>query len=131
MKPRELGGASLPNFQLYFWSAQIKHILSWFLNRSDSRWTGIDYFRCFPRLLCALPFVHNIQKIESLNNIFTVSNTLLVWKDVKKYLAIPNKLSFKSPIVLNPDLSPSVQNIGLLTWRVSGLSELGHLIMVK
>lgn len=50
-----------------------------------------------------------------------------MWKDVKKYLAIPNKLSFKSPIALNPDLSPSVQYIGLLTWRVSGLSELGHL----
>lgn len=26
MKPKELGGVSLPNLQLYFWAAQIKHV---------------------------------------------------------------------------------------------------------
>lgn len=50
-----------------------------------------------------------------------------MWKHVKKYLAIPNKLSFKSPITLNPDLSPTVQNISLLTWKLRGFSEFGHL----
>lgn len=46
-------------------------------------------------------------------------------KDVKKYLSIPNKLSLKSPAVLNPDLLTPIQNIGLLTWRSTGVSELG------
>ncbi len=32
-----------------------------------------------------------------------------------------------SPIALNPDLPTSIQNIGLLSWRSRGVSELGHL----
>lgn len=51
----------------------------------------------------------------------------MVWRDVKKYLSIPNKLSLKSPITLNPDFPTPIQNIGLLTWRLRGVSELGHL----
>ncbi len=57
----------------------------------------------------SLPFIHNVQKIQHLTNIFTVTNSLLVWKDVKKYLSIPNK----SPIAVNPDLPTPIQNIGL------------------
>ncbi len=39
MKPKELWGVSLHNFQLYFWSAQIKYMLSWFIYRFDSHCT--------------------------------------------------------------------------------------------
>lgn len=102
-------------------------MLSWFIYRFDSRWVGIESTRCFPRMLCSLPFINNVQKIQQLISVFTVTNTLLVWKDVKKYLSISNTWSLKSPIALNPDFPTSIQNIGLLTWRSKGVSELGHL----
>ncbi len=37
-KPKDLGGLSLPNLQLYYWSAQLKIISNWFVNRKDSSW---------------------------------------------------------------------------------------------
>lgn len=32
-KPKELGGLSLPNLQLYYWSAQLKMMTNWFMNK--------------------------------------------------------------------------------------------------
>lgn len=127
LKPKELGGASLPNFQLYFWSAQIKNMINWFLNRTDSQWLGIESTRCFPNLLNTLPFIYNVHKLESVLSIFTVSNTLLAWKDVLKYLSIPLTLSLKSPISLNPDLPPAIQSIGFRSWRLRGILDLDQL----
>lgn len=36
IKPKELGGLSLPNLQFYYWSAQLKIMSNWFMNRKDS-----------------------------------------------------------------------------------------------
>lgn len=102
-------------------------MINWFLNRMDSQWVGIEALRCFPNLLCTLPFIYNVHKIESVSNIFTVSNTLLAWKDILKYLNIPSIPSLKSPISFNPDLPPAIQNIGLRSWRLRGILELGQL----
>jgi len=102
-------------------------MINWFLNRMDSRWVGIDSSRCFPNLLCTLPFIHSVHKIESVSNIYTVSNTLLAWEDILKYLNIHYTLSLKSPISFNHDLPPAIQNIGLRSWRLRGILELDQL----
>lgn len=36
MKPESMGGLNLPNFQYYYWSAQLRNIQSWSLARRDS-----------------------------------------------------------------------------------------------
>jgi len=59
--------------------------------------------------------------MESLTNIFTLTNSLLMWKDVKKYLAIPNKLLTQS------GSSRTHTEHTLLTWRLRGVLKFGHL----
>lgn len=41
-KPKDLRGLSLPNLQLYYWSAQLKIMSNWFMNRRDSLWLGLE-----------------------------------------------------------------------------------------
>lgn len=53
-KPKDLGGLSLPNFQLYYWAAQLKTITSWVMNRQDALWIDFESLFCYPRRLESL-----------------------------------------------------------------------------
>ena len=113
-KPVDLGGLSLPNLQLYYWSAQLKIMSNWFMNRKDSLWLGLESLCCYPRRLNSPTFINNIDQLNHLKNNIIVNNILLVWQDVKKYLNIPPVLSVCSPLALNPDLPAQIRSISLL-----------------
>uniref|UniRef100_A0AAR2KTQ2 Reverse transcriptase domain-containing protein n=1 Tax=Pygocentrus nattereri TaxID=42514 RepID=A0AAR2KTQ2_PYGNA len=123
-KTKNQGGVSLPNFQLYYWSAQIIQMLSWFLDRHDSKWVEIESLSCIPLELKSLPFINNLEKCHSLKDKYTVYNTLLAWKDVRQYLKIPKNISLYSPICHNPDFPSQLRSIGLHTWVKSGIRDL-------
>lgn len=122
MKPKEMGGVALPNLRLYFWSAQVKHMVSWYSERTDSKWFNMEATACAPLPIKFLPFIINIKKLECVSTNFIISNTLLTWGDIKKYFKIPANITLFSPIAFNPDFPVSLQNIGL-----SDLSKLGIL----
>lgn len=128
-KPKDLGGLSLPNLQLYYWSAQLKTMSNWFINRKDSLWLGFESLFCYPRKLNSLPFINNIDQLNHLTNNIIVYNTLLVWRDVRKYLNIAPVISLHSPLALNPDLPEQIRSIGLMEWTSKGLSNFTHLLV--
>lgn len=127
-KPRELGGLSLPNLQLYYWSAQLKIIANWFMNSRNSLWISLESLACHPRKLTFLPFINNIDWIKPLHDNMIIYNTLLAWRDVKKYLNIPFDISVRSPLVLNPDLPVQLRSIGLIEWSSKGLSDFAGML---
>uniref|UniRef100_A0A3Q3H395 Reverse transcriptase domain-containing protein n=2 Tax=Kryptolebias marmoratus TaxID=37003 RepID=A0A3Q3H395_KRYMA len=121
-KPKHLGGLSLPSLQLYYWAAQLKIISNWFMNRCNSLWLDLESQSCLPSKLNSLFFISGIDQIPHLRSNFIVYNTLLAWRDVKKYLNISPTLSSWSSLTLNPDLPAEIRNIGLSEWSSRGLS---------
>ena len=67
-KPKDLGGLSLPVLQFYYWSAQLKMMLNWFMKRNVSLWLGLESQSCSPRTLSSLPFINNIDQLNYLKN---------------------------------------------------------------
>ena len=127
-KPKDLGGLSLPNLLLYYWSAQLKTMSNWFMNRKDSLWLGLESLFCYPRRLNSLPFINNIDQVNHLKNNIIIYNTLLARRDVKKYLNIAPAISLCSPLALNPDLPAQIRSIGLMDWMSKGLSNFTDLL---
>jgi len=63
MKPKDKDFA-LPNLQLYYWAAQIKNMISWCSERTNSIWYNIEAATCSP--LYQLDFYHLLRTIQSL-----------------------------------------------------------------
>ena len=99
------------------------------MNRKDSLWLGLESLSCYPRRLNSLPFINNIDKLNLLKNNIIVYNTLLVWRDVKKYLNISPVISLRSPLALNPDLPAQIRSIGLTEWTSKGLLNFTDLLV--
>lgn len=108
---KDRGGAALPNLRLYFWSAQAKHMVSWYNERTDSRWLNMEAKACAPLPIKSLPFIINVKKLECVSTNFIISNTLRTWGDIKKHFKIPANITLFSPIAFNPDFPISFQNI--------------------
>lgn len=113
MKPKDKGGIGLPNLQFYYWAAQIKNMISWCSERTNSVWYKMEETACAPLPIRFLPFVKNYAKLKKVSEHFTISNTLRAWRDVKTYLGISASLSLSSPLSFNPDLPLMLQKIGL------------------
>lgn len=128
-KPKEKGGIALPNLQFYYWSAQVKHMVSWYNERTDSMWVNIEATVCAPLPIKFLPFIKNFRKIKNISTNPIILNTLLVWRDVRTYLKIPANLSLLSPIAYNPDFPISLHNIGLSDWSKLGISTISCLFL--
>lgn len=125
MKPKDKGGIALPNLQLYYWAAQIKNMISWCSERTNSIWYNMEAATCSP--LRFLPFVKNYTKLKNISEHYTISNTLRAWIDIKSYFKIPASLSLSSPLSFNPDFPLTLQNIGLSTWQKLGISQISCL----
>jgi len=127
MKPKDKGGIALPNLQLYFWAAQIKNMISWCSERTNSIWYNIEAATCSPLPIRFLPFVKNYTKLKNISEHYTISNTLQAWIDIKSYFRIPAFLSLSSPLSFNPDFPLTLQNIGLSSWLKLGISQISCL----
>ena len=127
--PKGLGGLSLTNLQLHRWSTQLKMMPNWFMNRKDSFWLGLESLYCYPIRLNSLPFINNIEQLNNLKSNTVVYNTLLLWRDVKRYLNISPVISIQSPLALNHGLPAQIRSIGLMKWTLKDLSDLTELLI--
>jgi hypothetical protein len=79
----------------------------------------MESIACHPRALASLPFINSFEKIQAF--ILQSYNTLLAWKAARRYLKIPDPLSLRSPIALNPDFPPTNKE-----YWTSGLEDEGY-----
>lgn len=124
MKSKDKGGIALPNLQFYYWAAQIKNMISWYSVRTNSVWYKMEETACAQLSIRFLPFVKNYTKIKKVLEHLTISNTLRAWRDIKTFLGISVSLSLSSPHSFNPDLSLTLQKIGLSAWLKLGISQI-------
>lgn len=125
MKPESMGGLNLPNFQHYYWSAQLRNIQSWSLARRDSHWVQIEAKYVDPIPLNSLIFIKHFKKLKNMGQYFTVVNTLSAWRDCSRKLGINKHISIYSPIYQNPDLKKYLHPSD--GWRHLGIIQLVHM----
>lgn len=102
---------------------------NWCLNRQDSLWVELESLASHPRQLNSLLFINNIDQLKPLKNNSIVFNTLLVWRDIRRYLKIPSILSVWLPLSLDPDFPHQIRAIGLSEWSSKGLSDFTALLI--
>lgn len=127
-KSKEKGGLGLPDFQLYYWAAQTKDIISWIQNRTTAHWTDIEGELCFPSSIITLPFINNIKAIKSVSRTYVIRNTLQAWKDVKRFCGLLTTISILAPISSNPDLPPSIGKSLFTKWKDHGIHKFQNVL---
>ena len=122
---RQHGGLSLPNFQFYYWSANIKVMLCWKELSSQEtvpKWLQLENVSCGPTslyaLLCSkLPLVQPISKYSS-NPI--VMNSVKIWTQFRRSFSL-NDFSISAPIVRNHNFKPSIIDGAYSIWSRKGI----------
>ncbi len=127
-KSKGNGGLGLPDLQLYYWAAQTKCLSRW-IQKKTTHLTDIEEELCLPSSLITLPFINNINALNSVSSTYVVYNTLRAWQDVKKFCGSGVGISLLAPLSSNPDFPPSVAKSMFKKWREFGLEQFQHLFI--
>lgn len=63
--------------KLYYWSAQLKMMMNWFMNMHDSIWIDLESWSCYPIRLESFPFINSVDQKNSLIDNVIIYATLL------------------------------------------------------
>ena len=85
--PYDRGGLKLPNFQWYYWAAQLRSIMYYFSPDPVPAWVDIEAFSLTPKLpLNSYMYSPNVKKLrEQTSNPF-VLNMINVWYTIQDVL---------------------------------------------
>lgn len=131
VKPKEVGGLALPNFQTYYWAANFRNLLYWCrhdLQLCKPLWVQIEAVCCSPvrltSLLCSsIPPTHSI----SINNPI-VKHSLRIWTQFRRALELKG-LSSAAPIASNASFPPSLFDGAFNIWKSQGLVTIDQLFI--
>lgn len=127
------GGFSLPNFQYYYWAANIRNLLHWKefpdLNTAP-KWLQLENLSCNSSSLSALlssklPLLDPISKYSS-NPI--IKHSFRIWTQFRRLFA-QKDISIYAPITKNHLFKPSVMDNTFDSWVKGGVLTIGHLFI--
>lgn len=124
---RQHGGLSLPNFQFYYWAANIRSMLYWKdLPSHDTapKWLQLENLSCgstsLYALLCSkLPLSEPIFRYTP-NPV--VKHSFKIWTQFRFFLL--NDLSIYAPIVRNHLFTPSITDGAFDVWLKRGVTTI-------
>lgn len=113
------GGLSLPNFQFYYWAANISKIIYWFKS-IDTSWYQLEAQSCSPVSLTALLTGPVIVNPSGLTCNPVVTATLRIWFQFRKQFKFtaPTVLT---PLLKNPVFKPTFTDSTFTLWQDKGL----------
>lgn len=122
-RPKQVGGMALPNFQYYYWAANIRCLLYWrhfHLESTPPVWVTIEAHAggttSLPALLGApLPLASSIPSSSPV-----VKQSLKIWSQFRKTLGL-QAFSLLSPIAANHLFAPSVADAAFNVWHKKGV----------
>lgn len=130
-RPKVFGGMALPNFQLYYWAANIRPILHWLYEDPGAdapSWYTLEAKSCAPSSLSALIYAPLASDTAPYARNILVRTTLKIWKQVRWHYGW-HSFSMKSPIHANHMFPPSLQDSVFLLWQNRGLRTLQDLFV--
>lgn len=120
------GGLNLPDLQKYYWETQLKTIMSWITEDTDTLWVEMEQNSC-PVPLGYLPFMSLKEwKKLKLTNVWT-EKTWKIWSKIRNKLGVSNSVSRVTKIAINPDFHPSRTDNGFKKWMNKGLVYIDQL----
>lgn len=128
-RPKMTGGMALPNFQIYYWAANIRCLLYWFLDPSsmDSPgWLHIESHSCSPvslsALLCSSIPLHSPQDCQNP----VLLQSLKIWSQFRKHYGLVS-LSVYAPVTSNHLFPASLLDHTFYQWFQNGVLNIKSL----
>lgn len=124
--PKKDGGLNLPDLQKYYGAAQLKTIMSWITEDTDTLWVEMEQNSC-PVPLGYLPFMSSKEwkKLKLTNE--WAEKTWKIWSKIRNKLGVSNSVSRVTKIAVNPDFHPSKTDNGFKKWMNKGLVYIDQL----
>ncbi len=121
--PNSTGGLAVPNFELYYWSFQIKALHNWVDPQSTVSWRVIEADKVKPNRLQDILFTGTGKKGDNYKFGPVVANSIKIWKTVERRIGGPFKFCNSTPLWHNfnfvcgnrPFVQPSWSSLGVNT----------------
>ncbi|CAI5657319.1 unnamed protein product [Oreochromis niloticus] len=128
-RPKSVGGLGLPNFQYYYWAANIRCLLYWrhyHLEPSPPVWVAMESYLSgkisLPATLgSSLPLA---SPLPSNNRV--VQQSLRIWSQFRQSLGL-RAFSLQSPVAANHLFVPSMADNAFHIWHRKGLKSFADL----
>ncbi len=134
MKPKCLGGLALPNFQTYYWAANIRSLLYWVqqdLQLKEYQWVRMEAASCVPATLTSLLSVPVSFKYTTLINKKTVvKHSLRIWSQFRLALDLKDPC-ITALVFCNISFPPSLMDGAFNIWREHGLATVSQLYIAN
>ncbi len=89
--PNSAGGLAVPNFELYYWSFQLKALHNWVDPQSTVSWRVIEADKVKPNRLQDILFTGTGKKGDNYKFGPVVANSIKIWKTVERRIGGPFK----------------------------------------
>ncbi len=90
-KCNSAGGLAVPNFELYYWSFQLKALHNWVDPQSTVSWRVIEADKFKPNRLQDILFTGTGKKGDNYKFGPVVANSIKIWKTVERRIGGPFK----------------------------------------
>ncbi len=121
--PNSAGGLAVPNFELYYWSFQLKALHNWVDPQSTVSWRVIEADKVKPNKLQDILFTGTGKKGDNYKFGPVVANSIKIWKTVERRIGGPFKFCNSTPLWHNfnfvcgnrPFVQPAWSSLGVNT----------------
>lgn len=125
------GGLSLPNFQYYYWSANIKNILFWIhypRHENGPKWLQLERASCKQVSLHAIACskIPLKERVSTFCSNPIVRHSLKIWIQFRRAFSL-FEMSRNVPLVGNNMFNPSITDNTFRIWTEKGLSTVKDL----
>ncbi len=96
--PNSAGGLAVPNFELYYWSFQLKALHNWVDPQSTMSWRVIEADKVKPNRLQDILFTGTGKKGDNYKFGPVVANSIKIWKTVERRIGGPFKCCNSTPL---------------------------------
>ncbi len=111
----------VPNFELYYWSFQLKALHNWVDPQSTVSWRVIEADKVKPNRLQDILFTGTGKKGDNYKFGLVVANSIKIWKTVERRIGGPFKFYSSTPLWHNfnfvcgnrPFVQPSWSSLGV------------------
>lgn len=119
------GGWSLPHLRKYWWACQLRAMVVWITDKTDTRWLEIGKIACSSVPLSVVPFTKIKDTDESLSR--WSKATLKAWREVQRLYNLP-ATSGLSSIAHLKDFIPLKLDLGYKRWKHLNLTFVHQLL---
>lgn len=109
--PLEKGGLKVPNFERFYWAAQIRAIWVWQIEQVHSpKWKQIEQNHLTELKLESVPYISSLSSLLVATANPVIVHTYKTWQQIRKKTGCIQTIYNKSPFHFNPSLPKALRD---------------------